>query len=60
VAKLGLVLEEADESVFWLEVLAEAEIIRADYIQELSREAKELLAIFATSQKTARERYGKR
>jgi four helix bundle protein len=60
IAKLGIVLEEADESVFWLEVLAEAEIINPERIQQLSNEANELLAIFAASQKTARKRYGKR
>jgi four helix bundle protein len=58
-AKLGLVLEEADESVFWLEILAEADIVASERIRELSNEARELLAIFAASQKTARDRYGK-
>ncbi|MGE5111928.1 MAG: four helix bundle protein [Acidobacteriaceae bacterium] len=58
-AKLGVVLEEADESVFWLEVLTEAEIVPPERAQALCAEARQLLAIFAASQKTARERYGK-
>jgi four helix bundle protein len=59
IAKLGVVVEEADETVFWLEVLTEAEIVAADRVQSLCTEARELLAIFAASQKTVRERYGK-
>ena len=54
VAKLGVVVEETDETVFWLEMLVEAGIIRASRMQRLLKEANELLAIFAASQRTAR------
>lgn len=54
VAKIGLVLEEADESAFWLECLAECGIVRAEAVDRLRREANELTAIFAASQRTAR------
>ena len=54
VAKIGVVVEETDETVFWLEMLVEAGIIRASRMEPLLKEAHELLAIFAASQRTAR------
>lgn len=59
IAKLGIVVEEADETVFWLELLTEAGIIPSNRVGALCEEARLLLAIFAASQKTVRERYGK-
>ena len=53
-AKLGIVVEEADESVFWLELLTDAGIISQDRIEELKKEAAELTALFAAAQRTAR------
>jgi four helix bundle protein len=52
-AKLGIVVEEADETVFWLELLEETGILDQDCALELPKEANELLAIFAASQLTA-------
>ena len=54
VAKIGVVVEEADETVFWLEMLVEAGIVRAARMEPLLKEANELLAIFVASQRTAR------
>ena len=54
VAKIGVVVEEADETVFWLEMLVESGIVRAARMDSLLKEANELLAIFAASQRTAR------
>jgi four helix bundle protein len=54
VAKLGLVLEEADETVFWLELLVEARIVPAEKLQNLVAEANELTAIFVSSLRTAK------
>ncbi|MFZ3211992.1 MAG: four helix bundle protein [Terriglobales bacterium] len=54
VAKTGIVVEEGDETVFWLEMLVEAGIVRANRMEPLLKEANELLAIFAASQRTAR------
>ena len=54
VARVGIVAEEADESVFWLEILEETKIFNAKQLQEILKEAKELAAIFSASQKTAR------
>jgi four helix bundle protein len=49
VAKLGIVLEEADETVFWLELLQESEIVTAQKLTPLIQEARELTSIFVTS-----------
>ncbi len=58
IAKIGVVVEEADETVFWLELLADGGIIKADTLAGLLKEANELLAIFAASQRTARSTGG--
>lgn len=54
VAKIGVVVEEADETVFWLELLVDAGIIAKPRLEALQTEANELLAIFAASQRTAK------
>lgn len=57
-AKMGIVIEEADETVFWLELLTESGIVRAGQMEALLQEANELLAIFAASVQTARRKRG--
>ena len=52
VSKLGIVLEEEDETVFWLELSQEGKIFPAEKLQDLVREANELVAIFASSVRT--------
>ena len=47
-------VEEADEAVFWLELLVETGIVSQARMDGLLTEANELLAIFAASQRTAR------
>lgn len=54
IAKIGIVVEEADETVFWLELLVESEIVSTIKMKDLLQEANELLAIFAASQFTAK------
>ena len=54
IAKIGIVVEEADETVFWLECLGDSGIAKAERLQDLLKEANSLLAIFAASQRTAR------
>ena len=54
ISKIGVVVEEADETVFWLELLVETEILTAKQLNNLLDEANELLAIFAASQITAK------
>ncbi|HET9183138.1 MAG TPA: four helix bundle protein [Candidatus Angelobacter sp.] len=55
VAKMGVVIEEADETVFWLEMLVESGLMHASKLANLQTEANELLAIFAASRRTARD-----
>jgi len=52
-AKIGVVVEEADETAFWLELLAESKIIDESKISIFLQEADELTAIFVASRKTA-------
>lgn len=54
VAKLGVVLEEADETVFWLEMLVDSEIVRKEKMLELLTEANQLVLIFSASRRTAK------
>jgi four helix bundle protein len=54
VSKMGVVVEEADETVFWLEILVETGIVPRARMETLLAEANELLAIFAASYWTAR------
>ena len=53
IAKLSIVVEEVDETQFWLEIVSEAGWIRADRLRPLQREASELTAIFTASRATA-------
>jgi len=54
IAKLGIVLEESDESLFWLEFLVEVKLVTSARAERLIKEADELTAIFTTSVKTAK------
>ena len=54
VSKLGIVLEEADETAFWLELLREGCIFPADKLCDLAREANELVSIFVSSVRSAK------
>ncbi len=54
IAKAGISLEEADESLYWMEMLQEAGIVPVGKLNELMKEADELVAIFTASIKTAR------
>lgn len=54
IAKLSIVLEEIDESVFWLEFINDEKLIPLKSIDSLINEAGELKAIFYSSRKTAR------
>ena len=51
-AKLGIVIEEADEAVFWLELLIDTGMFSRQQLQELLTEANELVAIFVSSRQT--------
>ena len=54
ISKLGTTLEEADESLLWLELMEESGILPAATLQPLKDESDELLRIFSRSLSTAR------
>jgi four helix bundle protein len=54
ISKMGIVEEEADESIYWMELLIEAGIVGTNKIEPLMKEANELLAIAVSSIRTAR------
>src|SRR5690242_2602648 len=56
VSKMSVVVEENDETVFWLELLRETGITPASRLSRLLPEANELLAIFAASLWTAKNK----
>jgi len=53
ISKLGIVIEEADESNFWLEFIIDERMLRKEQVEPLRKEADQLTAIFTTSRKTA-------
>ena len=55
IAKIGLVVEEADETVFWLELLTESGLAEKTCVLNLMQEANELPAVFAASHATSRK-----
>jgi four helix bundle protein len=55
ISKLGTTEEEADESLFWLECLAELGTCEHDELKRLLKEADELVAILVAARKRARE-----
>jgi len=54
VAKLCIVVEEADETLYWLELLSETGIVPGSKLQALIDEANQLTAIFVAARKTSR------
>ncbi|MEZ2338710.1 four helix bundle protein [Mucilaginibacter sp. RCC_168] len=54
--KIIIVEEEADESIYWLELMEESELVNSADITILKKEANELTAIFTAIGKTAREK----
>jgi four helix bundle protein len=54
VARIGVVAEEADECVLWLDLLTDSGIVQPEKTVELLKEARELTAIITASQQTAK------
>ena len=55
IAKMGIVEEEADECVYWLEMIIASELLSADLLEDLLDEANQLVAMTVASIKTARK-----
>jgi len=59
--KIGIVLEEADESLFWLELIEELNLVKSiQEMQRLKTEANELVSIFVVTQKTIKARLNRK
>jgi four helix bundle protein len=54
ISKITIVEEECDETLFWLELIAEANMLKNERLHDIVKEADELTAIFTASGKTAR------
>ena len=55
VYKVGIVEEEADESLYWLELIRDAGLISREHLTGLIQEADELTAIFTATGRTAKK-----
>jgi four helix bundle protein len=58
ISKINIVVEEADESVFWLELLGDTRVVPTEKLALLLKEANELVAICAASLRTAKQNKG--
>jgi len=56
VSKMGIVEEECDESLYWMELLIESCLIKPSKLGPLTKEADELLAMIVASSRTAKSR----
>jgi four helix bundle protein len=56
IAKMGIVEEECDEAIYWMEMLIEAGLVRRESLRDLVDEANQIVAITVSSIKTARTR----
>lgn len=55
ISKITVVEEECDETLFWLELIEETNLLKKEKVQDLQKETDELTAIFTASGKTARQ-----
>ena len=55
-AKPGGKRAELEETIYWLELLVESELVSGNYIADIRREAEELMAILVSSVKTVKQR----
>ncbi|MBN1902958.1 four helix bundle protein [Candidatus Sumerlaeota bacterium] len=56
ISKMGIVEEECDESIYWMDLLIETGIIKEHILKDLLDEANQILSIIIASIKTARSR----
>lgn len=59
-SKITIVEEETDETLFWLELISELELLPLSKIENLMKEADELVAIFTASGKTMAQKLNKK
>ena len=54
IAKLGIVIEEADESIYWIQLVVDAGLMSPKQVSLLEKEAEEILSMIVASVKTAK------
>ena len=59
ISKLAVVGEEADETLFWLELIKEVKTLETPLLNDLAKESDELVAIVVSSIRTAKRNFGK-
>jgi four helix bundle protein len=55
IAKLSIVVEEADETVYWLELIRDAGLVKLELLADMLDEAEQIVKIMASSRKTAKQ-----
>ncbi len=56
IAKMSIVIEESDETLFWLEIILQKEWVNKSQVDDIWKEGNELTAIFVSSMKTIKDR----
>ncbi len=56
ISKFNIVIEECDETLFWLELIMESGLVPSGKVEPLHKEADELVSIFCSSQKTMKDK----
>ncbi|PZR76979.1 MAG: four helix bundle protein [Chthoniobacterales bacterium] len=54
IAKMGIVEEECDETLYWMEMLSESHLVKPDLLHDLVNEGNQILSIVVASIRTAR------
>ena len=60
ISKMGITLEEADESVYWMEIIVESKMQSEKRVSALLKESNELVSIFVASLNTVQKRFRKK
>jgi four helix bundle protein len=56
ISKMGVVEEECDESLYWMELMIDAGIVKQPLLTDLIKEGNEILSLVVASRKTARSK----
>ncbi len=56
ITKLNITLEEADESLYWMELIVKAELVESKKLQSLMKESNEIVSMLVASLKTLRSK----
>ena len=59
IAKMGIVEEEADESIYWMELLIECDLVKQNLLDDLLSETDQILAMVVASINTAKQNKNK-